>query len=576
MKTIIYFNKILIYSEINNKYFFTKFKDKINIIYGKNTSGKSTLIQLILYSFGINDNKIKLAEILSEEIFVRLDFTIIKDGNEESFTFIRSEETLLVQDNVGKILRFNGIGSDNSQEHIKLKRFLSDLLNFKLELESNTGMTDGPIETIFLPYYVSQDVGWVYLRKSFSNLNFYKKFKDDFLDYYLGIENGTDRQEKRKIENEIKSLKQKIDFYTDIEKSDQNFELSKTFDDSISGKANELLEKISARKNTILSIEKEYVNTSNKLAFLTQRLSVVSKVKRNHKNQVPGRDSCPTCNQILPNNIEKTYSFYQEENDTFSLFGELKEKINKTQSKINSLNKKISSLREENKLEYKIFNEYSEKNITVESYINNKADVHLYDNLITQVGRLNIEVESKKTLLSNYKTDRDIFLERAKKEALFKDVFLRNNQKLKLPELTEERFHKLYDISSFPFQGVQLHLAVLSYHFAFNYIISKTYSIHRLPFILDSIFKEDIEGGNKESILKFINSEFPKDTQTIIAIADDKNIDSKINHYYSSIFKDNAHLICIGNGTEERALLTDYDNSQDTLIENTYEILETI
>jgi len=76
--------------------------------------------------------------------------------------------------------------------------------------------------------------------------------------------------------------------------------------------------------------------------------------------------------------------------------------------------------------------------------------------------------------------------------------------------------------------------------------------------------------------LKFINSEFPKDTQTIIAIADDKNIDSKINHYYSSIFKDNAHLICIGNGTEERALLTDYDNSQDTLIENTYEILETI
>ena len=53
------------------------------------------------------------------------------------------------------------------------------------------------METMFLPYYVSQDVGWVYLRKSFSNLNFYKNFKEDFLDYYLGIENVIDREEKK-------------------------------------------------------------------------------------------------------------------------------------------------------------------------------------------------------------------------------------------------------------------------------------------------------------------------------------------------------------------------------------------
>lgn len=576
MTPIIRFNRFFIYSEENNKYFFSEFKNKINLIYGKNTSGKSTLIQLILYSFGINDNKIKLAEILSEEIFVRLDFTVTRGNREDSYTFVRVDETLIIQENGNKVVRFNGIGSDHSQEHVKLKSYLSDLFSFTLELESNTGITAGPIEAMFLPYYISQDVGWVYLRKSFSNLNFYKKFKEDFLDYYLGIENATDRQNKRKIENEIKNLQQKINFYIDFEKNNKDFELSKTLDDSMSGKVNELLEKISLRKNEILSVEKKYVTESNKLSFLTQRLSVVSKVKRNHKSQVPGHDNCPTCSQILPKSIENIYGFFQEENDSMSLFGELKEKIKKSQSKINSLSKKLAALRAANGHDHNVFNKYSENNITAESYIGNKANIHLHNNLVENVGKLNIELAAKRTDLAEYKTDQEIYIERAKKEQIFKDIFLENNIKLKLPDLSEERFYKLYDISSFPFQGVELHLTVLSYHFAFNYLISKTHSTHRLPFILDSIFKEDIEGGNKELILKFINSRFPNDTQTIISIADDKNIDSKIDHYHKTIFKENVHLICIGKGTKERALLCNYDNSQDRLIAETYEIIETL
>jgi len=104
----------------------------------------------------------------------------------------------------------------------------------------------------------------------------------------------------------------------------------------------------------------------------------------------------------------------------------------------------------------------------------------------------------------------------------------------------------------------------------------ETPGIHRLPFILDSIFKEDIEGGNKEKILNFINSNFPKDTQTILSIADDKNIDSKIECYSNDILKDNAYLICIGDGVNEKALLKANDKSKDELIQDSYEIMETV
>ncbi len=567
---------ILVYSELNDTFFYTAFSNKLNVIYGKNTAGKSTLIQLILYSFGINDTKIKLTEILEEEIFVRLNCIITKNNEKLNYTFIRQDETLLIKDNNSKIIRFNGIGSDQSAEHIKLKKYFNNLFDFNLLLESNSGISEAPMETMFLPYYVSQDVGWVYLRKSFSNLTFYKNFKEDFLDYYLGIENVIDRAEKRKIENELRALQQQMKFFSDVEKENQELEVSQIINDSLAGKANELIISLSSNKKSLITLEKEYVNESNRLTFYTQRLSVVSKVKRNHQKQVPGEGSCPTCTQILPANIEEIYEFFQEENDTISLQSELKLKIKQSQSKINSINKRIEIAQKEISTEFLTFNKYSENNITLENWIENKANIQLYDSLIKQIGILKLNIDILKDKLKEYKTEGEIYIEREKKNAIFKSAYFRNNINLGIPNLEEERFYKLYDISSFPFQGVQLHLALLSYHFAFNELLTKTNGIHRLPFILDSIFKEDIEGGNKEKILNFINSNFPKDTQTILSIADDKNIDSHIELYKTEIFKDNAHMICIGNGTEEKALLFENDNSQSKLISDSYEIMETV
>lgn len=576
MKAELSIEQILIYSEANDKYFYTDFKNKLNVIYGKNTAGKSTLIQLILYCFGINDNKIKLTEILSEEIFVRIDCVIKKDSVPEKITFLRQDETLLIKDKNDKVIRFNGIGSDNSAEHIKLKKFFNELFDFNLLLESNSGITDAPIETIFLPYYVSQDVGWVYLRKSFSNLNFYKNFKEDFLDYYLGIENTTDREKKREIENEIRSLQQQVTFFTNVEREHKEFEVSKVVEASLSGKANELVESLSKSKDQLLELENEYVKESNKLTFYNQRLAVVSKVKRNHTKQFPGVDKCPTCTQELPQNIEKIYLHYQEENDTLKEQAEIKEKVKKAQSKVNSLNKKIEALRDVVGSSYKAYNKYSENEISLESWIENKANIVLNNNLVSQLGSLQIELNSKKEELKDYKTEEEILLERQKKNSSFKKTYLFNNASLNLPTLEEERFYKVYEISSFPFQGVQLHLAVLSYHFAFNKLLTETKDIHRLPFILDSVFKEDIDGGNKDNILKFINSNFPTDTQTILSIADDKNIDSRIDYYSKEIFKNNAHLICIGDGEKEKALLKNNDKKQDKLINDSFELIETV
>jgi hypothetical protein len=575
MKTYLTINKIFIHSEINKKSFYSNFGEKLNVIYGANTSGKSTLIQLILFTFGINDNKIKLTKILSENIFSRIDISINTDNQTNLYSLVRKDETIYIKDRGNdKVYHFNGIGGNNSVEHSKLKDFLNRLLNFNLLLETKTGISKAPIETIFLPYYVSQDVGWVYLRKSFSNLDFYKNFKDDFLDYYLGITTIEDKEERKKLETELNQANNQYNFYLSFKKRDAQIENSKIIDDSFKGKGQKFIEDIVKTRENLLKYENQYVKQSNLLTYNNQRLSVISKVSRNHSNQFPGKDNCPICQQILPLDTKQIYEHYQEDNDTIKIKNNLQNENKKVQSELNTLNKKIDELRQVLASDYNKHSAYSERNITLDKWIHHQANLELDSSIIEQIGKLAVKISEIKENLKSYKNDDDINSERILKSKKFKQYYNSNNKILGVPILEDDRFNFIYNLSSFPFQGVELHLAVLSYHFSFNKIIQETNDIHRLPLILDSIFKEDLESMSKEKILKFICENKPPDTQTIISVADNKSKDAKIDYYKKEFFDSGTNFICIGDSIEKESILELHDKSLDDILNETYEIME--
>lgn len=575
MKTFLTINRIFVHSEVNSKSFFTDFGTKLNVIYGANTSGKSTLIQLILFTLGINDNKTKLIKILSENIFTRLDITIKKEVESIEYTFVRKDETIYIKDfSSNKIITFNGISGNNSAEHYKLKEFFNELLNFDLLLETKAGISKAPIETMFLPYYVSQDVGWVYLRKSFSNLDFYKNFKEDFLDYYLGITKLENKEERKSIENELAEKTQRYNFYMNFEKNDSNIETSKLIDDSFKGKGQEFINELTTRKKELLEFENQFVKKTNSLTFNNQRLSVISKVSRNHTHQFPGKDNCPICQQILPIDTKQIYEYYQEENDTIKIKEQIQSENKKIQSDINSLDKKIQELREQLANDYHKHIVYSNNNVTLDEWIKTQANIKLESSINENIGKLAKEIANLKEKLNAFKDDDDIESERMIKNRKFKEYYNINNIKLDVPRLDDNRFNYVYELSSFPFQGVELHLAVLSYHFSFNKIINETESIHRLPLILDSIFKEDLEGNSKEKILEFIRKNQPSDTQTIISVADNKSKDPKIDYYKEKFFNTDTKLICIGNSIDKESILKQHDNSLDEILNDSFEIME--
>ncbi|WP_252970817.1 hypothetical protein [Aliarcobacter cryaerophilus] len=182
--------------------------------------------------------------------------------------------------------------------------------------------------------------------------------------------------------------------------------------------------------------------------------------------------------------------------------------------------------------------------------------------------------------LEKYKTEKEIEELRNQHDNKFASIFKKYLKELEVVNESMNKEHKyttLYKSSIFPSQGVELHKTVLAHNFAFNQIIKNTEYVHRLPFLIDAIFKEDIDGGNKKLILDFVNRNTPIDTQLLVSIAykayEDKEI---IYEYNKNNFNAKANLICIGDGTHTRAFLQNYNNSHDDLLQNTFEIMDDI
>lgn len=578
MKTVLKYKSFFAYSENSNKYFFTKFEDSINIVYGRNTSGKSTLIQAILYTFGINDVKTQLSEINEENPIFRLDCELIQREKTYKLIVIREDENLYIKRENEPVKTFFGIGGNSSAEHSKLKNYLYNLFEFNLHLQKKDEIVKASIETIFLPYYIAQSTGWVYLRKSFGGLEFYKNFKNDYLDYYLGIENNVDRLDKQKLEKEKESYINEIKFYNEIETKNGEFALTKLVDENFINKTKDYIKEFEKKQNELVEKEKEYILKCNKLSFYDTRLSVLNRVKRNHKKQNPESGICPVCNHKINFSLETVYNYQQDLNDTEEQIKKIRKNQKETQSTINSLNTKILGLKEKIENEYEVIKEYNVQNITFENWLDNKSISRLIKNIDLKRTTLHSELDTVIKNLKKYKTDKEIEDLRSENDNNFAITFKKYLEKLEVDNKIMKKEYKyttLYKSSIFPLQGVELHKTILAHNFAFNKIIYDTKNIHRLPFLIDAIFKEDIDDGNKKLILDFINKNKPTDIQMIISIAykEDEN-QSIIRKYNKNNFDNQANLICIGDGKDKRAFLKIHNNEYDDLIQKTFEIME--
>ncbi|MDA3453996.1 MULTISPECIES: hypothetical protein [Acinetobacter] len=573
----VFIKSLLVFSTDTEKCFFTEFHEKFNIIKGKNTSGKSTLIQSIIYTFGINDGKEKLNEILQNKLIFRLDLLF----NEDEITLIRDNSSFYTfisdKNGIKKIKRFDGINADNSNEHVKLKEYISEIFNFNLYLESKGNLVKSPLEVMWLPSYISQSVGWVYLRESFSNLNYYKDFKTDYIDYHLGILKGNERVELNRLQLDKAKNEKEIDFLNNMGGNNNEIVVTKLIEEKYISKSSDYLKGYEELCEELVENESKYIELCNLKSLEVERKKILSKIKSNIKKQKPEHDLCPVCIQVLPNSLEDLYAYSQKVNNTNEELIVINEKINHTQSLINSLSKKIKKISDSISIRYNnLFDHiHDERDYSFNEWVDNKVNIKFLDTVERKISDKVIKNEMIDLKLKKFLSDDETWSIRTKKENIFYKIFHRNLNELNVKLPNEKRYTRLYSINSFPFQGVELHKTVMAYHFAFNELISETKELTIFPFLLDAIMKEDIDEENRKLIFNFISKYSPKSKQIFFSVSEAlkdrvNNNSRNIQFVQQLYFPNNSKIIQIGDGDSERTFL------RKTNAENMFRIDETL
>lgn len=531
---------------------------------------------------GINDSKDNLNNINKADVFFRLDCELDDGAKVIKLVFVRSDETLVLQYGDSRPIRFDGINANHSYEYGRYKDIFSKIIAFDLVLQKQSELISAPLEAAILPYYISQSVGWVYIRESIGDYRFYRDFKFDYLDYYCGITSGRDRINKYKLDKEKKELVFELKQLDAYETNNEGLRISKTLDDRFKGEATNFLEEYQSLESDLASKEAEHTMLCNKIGMLRSRHKVLSQIISNIKNQIPRVDQCPTCEQILPGDLRDYYNNRQDINDAIKESERVKESIKLNVSKLNSAEKSISTLREKVEKAFRILRSLEVEQITFDSWMDHNANLRMLKNISTKKQECRKRLENLNAEIKGIGDDIDIALLRKKKEKDFFNIFKEKAALLDVKIPKEEKYENLYSINSFPYQGVELHQLLMAYNFSFYEMVMKNPNVHSLPFLLDAIFKEDIDIENRNKIFEFLSKETKSSGQVIFSVAEYKEIATPsvplfdIANINSKYFNNNAKLICIGDGKTKRAFLSESSSIDRILIDDTVKLLELV
>ena len=574
MRTIVKYTRFFIFTQDTTKSYLAEFTDGINIIYGANTSGKSSVIQSINYTFGINDEKYKLADLLTEKPIFRIDFSIFRGKETQICTIIRDDDFIYIKINDNPVVKFEGISGNNSTEHTKLKKYISELFGFRLRLNSKGNEVEAPIEAMFLPYYVAQDYGWIFPLKAFKNFDYYKGFKESYYDYYLGVVNPfEDKTEKYKLEEYKKELNSELEILERIKQSRQDLVFAQNNDESFVKKAIDYVGIYNNNRKSLIQNERKYIILVNKLRYNEERLSVLMDTQKQLINNSSFQKKCPICNQEICYSLTDKYVYFQNTEDTSSLIKTTKKEIVELKTQLNSLKKIIEKIRVELENNYAVLGSYNINKLSMNDWIKNKANIQILETIQDKEIDITVKRQEVITKLKTFQTDDNIKYERNKRSNEFCRYFIQYLNELNVKIV--EGYKSPYKLSVFPQQGVELLKTMLAYHFAFNMVINKTDEIHKLPLCLDAIFKEDVDDSNKELILSFISKNASTDTQLICSVAEsiceDNDNRHTVHSYNNVFFSNNAKLI--KTGEVARSLLKSRCDSHMALLEGTISIM---
>lgn len=520
---------MLLLSQKEKKAKRVEFDKHRTLIYGKNHTGKSSLIKCIYRTFGaepILNSKFKDANIIS---LVKFEL----DG--EKFQIMRDGKRFSIYDDYNNRL---GIFDSVTNE---LGPFLGNLFEFNPLFQSQkNGFIIPPPAYLLLPFYVDQDDSWSKSWSSFKSLQQLKDYRNQCINYHSGIRPNQYYQTKKEIDIYLKTIEE-----TDKEQKltckileDVKSKLAQTqFNINIDDFKEEIV-KLLVELETLKKKEELHKTDLHDLyhikASYEAQISIVKQaILESHNDllfvsdKLPELISCPTCGAEYENSFAERFEIAQDEQKSKDLLIELNKEAKEIQDKINTVFEKLNStsielnridqILEEKKGDLKLKDviESSGKNQIKAIFSDRYEELKeiLFENTLqkTKLEKKLKEFESKKRkeeIVSFYKTTMTSFL-----------------KKLDVYSLNDDEYSSILTKIEDKETGSSRPRALIAYYFTFFHLMKKFSSTTYFPLIVDSPNQQDQDIEHIDKIMNFIQSNQPSESQLILGLAETYGVD---------------------------------------------------
>lgn len=512
--SLIYFKDISILSRRDKKGFSFEFSPSVNMIFGENDTGKSSLIKALYFTLG-GDCRID-KDWKDDDIITKVCISV----KGKKYSFIRHNKRISIFSN-----------SDDTKPLVTSSRMVDiadavrEIFDFNLQLSyKKTGkQSQANPACLYLPFYIDQDSGWHTVLSSFSGLTMYDDWQKNSLQFHSGIK----PKEYYELSGKIKTIQ------IELEKLNATLMVvlaaKKRFEESF-GRVlfdidieyyQDLLDKFLSKCRELNEKESEF--RLNLLSLLSSRDSIVSEIE--------------VCRSLLENFDDQSTTDVAEKYHMFENREQILEIVPQMYDEKQVLDDQISSIKEELKqsqtlsAELNLMMQEVRGELTLQDVIKSQASKEVEFTFDEQIKSLHEKIGIQKTALDSLIEEQGKFTDKKRTQDIndsFKSFLAIAQEKLGIGSPIIAPLIQYVKITKSK-TGSRGPRSIFAYHYGLLKTMEKHSTVAMLPIVIDSPKQQDLDTEGTEKLIDLCTEDLGKNNQIIIGAV---SLESNMHGYH--------------------------------------------
>lgn len=512
--SLIYFKDISILSRRDRKGFSFEFSPSVNMIFGENDTGKSSLIKALYFTLG---GDCRIDKDWKDDDIITKVCICVKGKN---YSFIRHNKRISIFSN-----------TDDSKPLVTSSHMsaiadkVKDIFDFNLQLShKKTGkQSQANPACLYLPFYIDQDNGWHTILSSFSGLTMYDDWQKNSLQFHSGMK----PKEFYELVGEIKTIQ--LDLEELIATLKVVLAAKKKFEESFG--------------RVLFDIDVEYYqNLLNKFLAKCQELNKdESEYRLNLLNLLSSRDAIANeidvCRNLLEDFGDHTTNDAAEKYHMFESREQILEILPIMYDEKQVLDDQINSIKEELRQSKTLSSELNAMmqevrgELTLQDVIKSQASKEVEFTFDEQIKSLHEKIGAQTTALEGLTTKQNEYTDRKHTQTInddFKSFLAIAQDRLGIGSPIIAPLIQYGKITKSK-TGSRSPRSIFAYHYGLLKTMEKHSTMNMLPIVIDSPKQQDLDTEGTEKLINLCTTDLGKNNQMIIGAV---SLESNMHGYH--------------------------------------------